>query len=185
MNENKLKNLLKQADTSAELAPLDAGNLASVARGRFRRRKQAVRYGILAAAAMIAVVCVFGQRQYQSYRKERHIARLEQEVQELTERTEATLALVQEMLARQGQQDKIRQLNRQLARQENSIQREVDEAAFILVYQADRMAKKYNNKETAIEYYNQVIERFGDTPSAKTARERLTQIQQQNQSNHI
>jgi hypothetical protein len=185
MDENTLKKLLKQADSSAELVPLDTGHLASAVRGRLRRRKQAFRYGMAATAAMIAVVCVFSQRQYQSYKKEQQIVRLEQEVQELTVRTEATLALVQEMLARQEQQDKILKLNRQLARYENSIQAEVDEAAFVLVYQADRMAEKYNNKETAIDYYNQVIEHFADTPSAETAKERLSQIKNKNQPNHI
>ncbi|MHC5161699.1 MAG: hypothetical protein ACYSO4_01035 [Planctomycetota bacterium] len=179
MNDNKLKKLLKQADASAELTSLDAARLASTARGRLRRRKQAVRYGALAAAAMIAVVCVFSVQKYQSYKKGQRIVQLQQEVEELSRRTEQTLALVEKMLERQEQQD----IEYRLASYQDPIRKQVDEAAFILVYQADRMMEKYNNKETAIDYYNQVIERFGDTPSAQTARERLSQIN--NQSNQI
>ena len=178
MDKKTLEKVLKQVDASSELAPLDAGHLASAVRGRFRRQKQAVRYEILAAVAMIAVVFVFSQRQYQSYKKEQHLARLEQEVQELTCRTEQTWALVQEMLSRQEQQDEMRKLNRQIARYQDPIQVEVDETAFILVYQGDRMAEKYDEKEKAIEYYNQVIEHFGDTPSARIARQHLMQINQ-------
>lgn len=183
MNEQNLKQLLKQTDSASQLSPLDADHLNSAVRGRLRRRKQMVYYRVLAAAAMITVVCVFSLQKYQSYRKEQRIVQFQQELKELTRRTEQTLALVQNMLKQQQQQDEIRKANRQLARYENSIRREVDEAAFILVYQADRMAQKYNDKETAIEYYNQVIKNFKDTPSAKTAQERLNQIH--NQSKQI
>ena len=179
MDDTNLNQLLKQADADGELTPLDAARLASTARGRLRRRKQAVRYGALAAAAMIAVVCVFSVQKYQSYKKGQRIVQLQQEVEELSRRTEQTLALVEKMLERQEQQD----IDRRLASYQDPIRQQVDEAAFILVYQADRMAEKYNNKETAIDYYNQVIERFGDTPSAETARERLVQIE--NQPNQI
>jgi len=180
MNEDNLKQLLKQTDEDAELFPLDAGHLSSVVRRRLNRRKQTLRYGLLTAVALITVFCLLSERQYQSWKRQRHIAQLEQEVEELTRRTEETLALVQDMYARQQQEPE-----RQSDLYWDPIQAEVDEAANILVYQADRMAEKYNRKDTAIENYNQVIECFGDTPSAETARERLKQIQQKNQPNRI
>lgn len=185
MSEDKLFQLLKQADTETEVLPLDAASLSLAVHERLRRRKQTLRYGIAAAAAIIIVACVFGQRQYQLYQKQRQIARLQQDIEDLNRRTEQTLALVQNLLARQEQQDELRKLNRQLMGHENSIRREIDETAFILVYQADRMVEKYNNAETAIDFYNQVIERFGDTPSAQTARKRLAETEKQNQPNHI
>lgn len=184
MSEDKLNQLLKQADKANELLPLDAACLSLAVRRRLRRRKQTLRCGMAAAAAILIVACVFGQRQYQLYQKQRQIVRLEQDIEDLNHRTEQTLALVQEMLARQEQQDELRKLNRQLTGYENSIQQEIDETAFILVYQADRMMEKYNNKDIAIDYYRKVVEQFGDTPSAQTAKERLIQIEQ-NQPDQI
>jgi hypothetical protein len=185
MSEDKLFQLLKQADTETEVLPLDTASLSLAVHERLRRRKQTLRYGMAAAAAMIIVACVFGQRQYQFYQKQQQITRLQQDIEDLNRRTEQTLALVRDILARQQQQDELRKLNQPLAGYKNSIRREIDETAFILVYQADRMVEKYNNAETAIDFYNQVIERFGDTPSAQTARERLDKIKQKNQSNKI
>ena len=60
MDDINFKKLLKQADAGAELVPLDAARLASTARGRLRRRKQTVRYGTLAAAAMISRATALG-----------------------------------------------------------------------------------------------------------------------------
>jgi TolA-binding protein len=181
MNEKKLENLLKQADSDMELPSIDAEQLSLTVRRRLQRRKQTFHYGMLAAAAVITVVCVLTVPKYQLYRKERRIAQLEQEIKELALRTESTLAKVEEMLARQQQH----QAELRLASYRDPIRQQVEEAAFILIYQADRMMKKYNQKEEAIQYYNQVIEYFGDTPSAETARELLMQIQQKNQPNHI
>ena len=113
---------------------------------------------------------------------------MEQEIEQLARQTEATLALVQEVLVWQKQQDELRKLNRQLARYTHSpgsVKAEVDEAAFVLVYQADRMVDDVNTKNTAIENYKNVIKYFPDNKWAETARQRLKKIQQNNQSNHI
>jgi TolA-binding protein len=181
MDEIKLKQLLKQADTNAKLIPLDSKRLSRAVRGRVHRRKTVQRYGMMTAAAAVLVVFIVGQRQYQLHQKQLQITRLEKNIEELKQSTEETLALVQEMLQKQKQQDAERQLI--LAR--DPIREQVEEAAFILVYQADRMMEKYNNTETAIDYYNQVIKHFSDTSSAQTARQRLSEIEKQNQPDHI
>jgi TolA-binding protein len=180
MDDNKLKILLKQADSGDHLTPLDTANLASSVRRRLHRRKTVIRSGMFSTAAMIMVTFILGQRQYELYQKQQQIVRLEQRIEDLNRRTEETLVLAQNLLARQQQE-----VQRQYASYQNPIRQQVEEAAFILVYQADRMKNKYNNAEAAIDYYNQVIERFGDTPSAQTARERLTEIEKQNQPNQI
>lgn len=181
MREDKLNQLLKQADAENELLPLDAASLSLAVRRRLHRRQRTLRYGMVAAAAIIIVACVFGQRQYQLYQKQRQIVRLQQDIEDLNRRTEQTLALVQEMLTRQQQQD----AQRRLVSYQDPIQRQVEETAFILLYQADRMIEKYNDKDAAIDYYNQVIDHFGNTPSAETAHQRLKQIAKQNQPNRI
>lgn len=181
MNENNLKQMLMQADAGESLVPMDAKHLSRVIRKRVHGRKMLLRSGMFAAAAIIMVAFILGQRQFQLYQKQQQIVRLEEKIEDLNRRTEQTLALVQDMLDRQEQQN----TQRKLASYQDPIRHQVEEAAFILIYQADRMLEKYNNKETAIQYYNQVIERFGDTPSAQTARDRLNRMEQQIQPNHI
>ena len=58
------------------------------------------------------------------------------------------------------------------------IDRQVDKAAFILVYQADKLYKELNQTDSAVQAYKEVIQLFPTNQWANVARERLSQIEQ-------
>ena len=57
------------------------------------------------------------------------------------------------------------------------VQRQVDRAAFIIVYQADRMYRDYNLVDSAVESYKRAIEFFPGNKWSDVARERLLEIE--------
>lgn len=176
MNKNHLTRLLKQADSSAEMVPLDADQLAFLVRRRLQRRKQMVRYVMPAAAAILVGIGLLGGQLYQLRQKQQHIVRLEKQVQQLAEQTEATLAKMQQLL---DSQEAHLQTVARYDDPAHKIETAVEEAAFLLIYQAERMAEKYNRPDAAANYYRQVIEYFGDTSSAEIAKERLNKVELQ------
>ena len=56
------------------------------------------------------------------------------------------------------------------------IERQYDRAAFVLVYQADRLYKELNLKGSAVETYNRVIDLFPENKWAEVARMRLSKM---------
>ncbi len=188
MNDEKLYQLLKQADAAMEVGPPDAERLTSAVRQKLRHRRQLHRRVGLVTVIFLAAAGIFIERQYQARQKQIQIARMEQEIQQLTEQTEATLALVQEVLARQKQQDKLNKLNRQLARYTHDalyVESGVDKEAYTLFYRAEQMQKQPETKDAAIENYQRVIDYFPENKWAETARERLKELNQNNHINHI
>ncbi|MHC4553615.1 MAG: DUF948 domain-containing protein, partial [Planctomycetota bacterium] len=146
MDEYKLKQWLKEADAAVSLAPVDAGDVAAAVSRRLVRRKRTIHYGMPVAAAVLVVVGLFGSRSYQAQQKQRQIAQLEQQVQQLTEQTQATLAKIEQLL--DDQQASLQKVSR-YSDPAYKIEAAVDEAAFILMYQAERMAEKYNRPDAA------------------------------------
>jgi outer membrane protein assembly factor BamD (BamD/ComL family) len=61
---------------------------------------------------------------------------------------------------------------------EEETARQVDKAAFVLVYQADRLYRELNRTESAVEAYNQVIQFFPKNRWADVARQRLSEIRE-------
>jgi hypothetical protein len=57
------------------------------------------------------------------------------------------------------------------------IERQVDKAAFVMVYEADRLYQQLNQTESAVEAYKEVIRLFPRNRWATVARERLSEIQ--------
>lgn len=182
MNESMLKDYLQQADAAMPLAPVDVADVASGVVRRLNRRKRAIRYGMPVAAAIVIVAGLWGGQFYQSHQKQRHIVQLEKQVRELTEQTQAILAKIEQLL--DDQQTRLQAITR-TDEPAYKIETAIDEAAFILMYQAERMTEKYNKPDDAADYYRQVIKYFGQTPSAKTAKERLNELELNEQQNHI
>jgi len=99
----------------------------------------------------------------------------------LQARTEATLKLVQEVLEQDRHQRRLTALETELSRipdPRREIDRQVDQTAFILVYQADKLYKELNQTESAVAAYKEVIQLFPTNHWADVARERLSQIEQ-------
>lgn len=183
MTEEKIKNLLQKADQAAPGPTLICSRLTAAVRRRANRRRFINITAPIAAAAMLLIA--FGTwhlttRNDQTSQDRSKITALQTEIKELHARTDATLKLIQEVLENQRRQRRLDELQAQLAsipKPLEEIRKQVDKTAFILVYQADRMYRELNQKNSAIRAYNRVIELFPQTQSAKVAEQRLSEIQ--------
>ncbi len=183
MSEEQIRMLLQRVDEAAG-PPVFGPMTADRIRQRVRRRRIMFTAGPLATAAVILIGMGMLMTRTQPDvppPQERRIASLETQVEQLRAQTSATLRLMQEVLAEDRQERHLAALEAELAsirdpRQE--IAKQVDETAFILVYQADRLYKELNRTESAVEAYKEVIQLFPKNRWADVARERLSQIEQ-------
>jgi len=110
------------------------------------------------------------------------------EVEQLRAQTGATLKLVREVIANQRRRSRLEELEAKLARIPDPLeemQRQADKTAFILVYQANQMYDELNQKDSAIQTYNRVIELFPQSKWADVARQRLLEMQNNSVNNAI
>ncbi|MHC4456291.1 MAG: tetratricopeptide repeat protein [Planctomycetota bacterium] len=182
MTEDKIKNLLQKADqTAGHPAPIP-DNLTAAVRRRARQRHFANLTIPTATAAIILIA--FGiwllTTKTEIGQSPEKIASLEAQIQLLQARTDAALNLIQEVIENERKQRRLDELQARLANIPDpleEIQNQVEKTAFILVYQADRMHRELNQKDSAIQAYNQVIRLFPQTRSAEVARQKLSEIQ--------
>lgn len=107
------------------------------------------------------------------------MAALEEQVRQLQERTDATLRLVENVLAQDRRQRRLDDAEAELASAPDpmeQVQRQVDKAAFVLIYQADRLYRELNRTESAVAAYKEIIQLFPTNRWAEVARERLAEI---------
>jgi DNA repair exonuclease SbcCD ATPase subunit len=182
MTEDEMKNLLQEADRIAG-RPARADVEVSAIRRRAGRRRLASSAGPVAAAAVLMIafgIWSLGTRTPEPTREQRRIASLESQVRQLRASTDAALALIQEVLEDERRQSRLDELEAELAGIRDpldEIQRQVDETAFYLVYQADRLYRDLNETKSAVETYKRVIELFPRNQWAGIARERLSEIE--------
>jgi tetratricopeptide (TPR) repeat protein len=173
MPEDKIKNLLQKADEAAgEPMPVPI-NISAVRLRTNRRRFISVTTPIAAAAAVLVTFGLW------SLTKQQKIASLERQIEQLQTRADATFNLIQEVLEDERKQQRLDELQAQLASIPDpleEIRKQVDTVAFNLVYQADRMYRELNLKSSAIQTYKRVIELFPKNQWAEVARERLSEI---------
>jgi DNA repair exonuclease SbcCD ATPase subunit len=182
MTEDKIKNLLQQADKTARGAnPVQLD--ISVIRRRASRKYMINLVAPLATAAVIMValsVLTVMFRAAELKSEQEKIATLENQVKRLQARTNASLSLIQEVLEEERRRSRLDELEARLASIPDPIeevQKQVDKTAFILVYQADRLYRELNQTDSAVENYKRVIELFPENRWAKVARQRLEQIE--------
>ena len=186
MIQDKIQNLLQRADNAATGASAPH-QLAAAVRRRAHRRRVARKTAAVAAAACI--VCGVGlwvasetASRHKQASEQRQIAALEAQVKELEARTDTALSFVRQVLQEQERKRRLDQLEAQLAAISDPIaevDEQMEETAFIMVYQADKMYTEQNLKGSAIKTYKQVIELFPETKSAQTAWEKLVLIKNQ------
>lgn len=183
--EDKIKNLLQEADRMAgQPAPVPA-NLSAAVRRRAHRRHFISLAAPLAAAAVFLIAAGIWNlaiRTTETTQEQEKIALLENQIEQLQAKTNAALNLIQEMLEEERKQYQLDDLEAQLASIPDpleEIQKQVDKTAFILVYQADRMYRELNRTDSAVETYNRVIELFPKNRWAQVAQERLSEIEKQ------
>jgi hypothetical protein len=180
MTENKIKNLLQKADqTVGGPAPISA-NLAAAVRRRANRRHTANLAVRIAAAAVVIFALGIWSFSVKKTRDRQRIVALEAQIEQLRVQTDATLNFIREVLDEDRKQRRLYELQAQLASIPDpleEIQKQVDKTAFILIYQANRMYRELDQKASAIRAYNRVIELFPQSRWAEEARQRLSEIQ--------
>ena len=183
MTEDKIKNLLQEADRMAGLPEPVSANLSAIVRRRAHRRHLRISLTApLAAAAVILIAAGIWNlsiRTTETTIDQEKIVSLEKQLEQLQTRTDAALKLIQEVLVADQKKDSLNELEAQLASIPDpleEIQKQVDKTAFILVYQADRLYRELNRMDSAVEAYNRVIKLFPKNQWAQVARERLLEI---------
>ncbi len=182
MTEDKIRNLLQQADRMAG-RPARVGVDLSTVRRRANRRRLASLVGPVAAAAVLMIALGLWSlaiRTPEPKGEQRKIASLETQIKQLQASTDAALALIHEVLEDERRQSLLDKLEAELASIPDpleEIRKRVDKTAFILVYQADRLYRELNEAESAVETYNRVIRLFPRNQSATVARQRLLEIE--------
>jgi tetratricopeptide (TPR) repeat protein len=186
MTEDKIKNLLQRADLTAGGPVPISGNLSAIVRRRAGRRQTINLVARIAAAAVVVIALGIWGFTVKKTRDQQRIITLELQIEQLRAQTDATLKLIREVLDEERKQRRLDELKAQLASYSDpleEIQKQVDKTAFILVYQANRMYRDLDQKEDAIEAYNHVIELFPQSRWAEVARQRLSEIQNNQHNN--
>jgi tetratricopeptide (TPR) repeat protein len=182
MTGDNLERLLQETDRTAGPPDEVHIDLAAVRRRAHRRTFLRLASPIAAAAVLLLAVGLWNHAIRAPDRNDEpeKIASLEAQVKQLVARTDAALSLIHEVLEDERRQQRLDELEAQLASIGDPIEEmreQVDKTAFILVYQADRLYKELNQTDSAIENYNRVIELFPENRWAKVARQRLDEIE--------
>jgi hypothetical protein len=183
MTEDKIKNLLQEADRMAGSPGAVSANLSAIVRRRAHRRHLRISITAPLAAAAVILIAVgisnFTFRTSEKTNDQEKIVLLEKQFEQLQAKTDAAVNLIQEMLVAEQKQHSLSELEAQLASIPDpleEIQKQVDKTASILVYQADRLYRSQRT-DSAVETYNRVIELFPKTIQAQKARQRLSEIE--------
>jgi tetratricopeptide (TPR) repeat protein len=182
MTEDKIKNLLQEADKTAGGAAPVRVNISAIRRRANRKNMITLVVPFASAAVLMVALSILAVmfRTTEPIREQEKIALLETQIKQLQARTDAALALIQEVLDEERRQSRLDELQAQLASIPDPIEetrKQVDKTAFILVYQADRLYRELNQTDSAVENYNRVIELFPENRWAKVARQRLSEIE--------
>lgn len=182
MTEDKIRNLLQEADRMAGRPVRTRVDVTAIRRRAGRRRLASLAGPVAAAAVLMIALGIWSLviKTPEPTREQRKIASLESQVKQLRASTDAALALIHEVLEDERRQSRLDELEAELASIPDpleEIRTQVDKTAFILVYQADRLYRELNETESAVETYNRVIRLFPRNQWATVARERLSEIE--------
>ena len=192
MTEEELRNLLLAADANAPATDRADDNLAQQVRRMSRRRRAARAVGGLAVACILIAVGIEMSgtgRKDLARRKEpapRTVTNEAKPQDRGSDPERLRLELAQLNAVAEGRLTFVAALNRGETAGSSSgrepdrdattwtgVQQELDDAAFVLVYQGDRLRKEYKLNSLAEGRYRRVIELFPGTSSATIARQRL------------
>jgi tetratricopeptide (TPR) repeat protein len=182
MPDERIAKLLQEADRMADRPVRVRVDLSDIRRRANRRRLVNVAGPVGAAAVLMTALGIWSITLQMTPTRPEHvqIALLENQVKQLQARTDAAMNLIQEILEQERRQQRLDELDAQLASIPNPIeemQKQVDKTAFMLVYQADRLYRELNQTGSAVEAYNRVIRLFPENRWAQVARQRLMEIE--------
>jgi hypothetical protein len=190
MTEDKLKNLLQNADQNAG-NPSPARLDISIIHKRAKRR-QIYHLVYPAAAAAIVIIAIsiwsLSGKKTELIEAPKQIAtnNIEVKIKLLQVSTDETIKLIHDIIEQEDRQRRINKLEAELAAIPDPIEEineQLDRTAFILVYSADRMYNELNLTDSAIDTYKRVIKLFPENQWAKVARERLEEIKNKRNNN--
>ncbi|MBN1846888.1 MAG: hypothetical protein JW810_14475 [Sedimentisphaerales bacterium] len=199
---NGIETVLRQADQMAGTPHLPADLAERIHRADRRRRRIT---GSLAAAGLILAAGILyatasyvpgrfgsapnpqpghplqkvGQPHWQDPLVQAQIDSLRRQVDQLRAQADLRTALLQEVIKLENQRQRIRTLERQANVQPDPLDeltRQVERAALVTLYQADRKYQELDLQDSAIADYRRLIELYPDTRWAQTARMRLATI---------
>lgn len=182
MTEEKIKNILQEADkTAGDVSPVKV-NISDIHRRAGRKNIINLLVPLSTAALLMVALAIlaFMFRTTEPTQEQQKIALLETQIKQLQARTDAALNYIQQVLDEERRQSRLDELQTQLAGIPDpleEVRQQVDKTAFILVYQADRLYKELNQTESAVENYNRVIKLFPENRWARVARQRLEEIE--------
>ncbi len=183
MKQDNLENLLREVDRMAGPPDRIRVDVSAVRRRADRRHRVRLTCSVAAAAVLVIAAGIWyqpGDSPEQTNEQEKIIA-IETQVKQLQTSMDAALSLIQEVLEDERQQTTLKALEAELASIPpdplKEIRKQVDETAFILVYQADQLYRELNKTESAVETYKRVIRLFPGNQWAAVARGRLTEIE--------
>ncbi|MHC4757239.1 MAG: tetratricopeptide repeat protein [Planctomycetota bacterium] len=180
MSQDKLTDLLQNAD---QIAPRPSYKIksSSVSLHRLAQQKHRRIWTASIAACLLVAVSITLTIAYshKTRTEQQKIIALETRIKQIQADADATLNLVRQVISQQQQQQKLDELNAQLAAIPDPIEemnQQIERTAFILLYQADRYGE-LNLKQSAIDSYNRLIELFPQTDSAQKAKQKLENIE--------
>jgi hypothetical protein len=179
MIEDKIKNILRDADQIAgEPKPVFISIPALRRRANHRRFTTAAT--ALTALLFFALLSIrYAPHKPSQTPADNKALSLETQIKQLNAKMDATLNLINEVLEDERRQRRLNELQAQLASIQDpfeEIQQEVDKTAFILIYHADHLNRKLNQTDSAIGFYNRIIELFPKNRWAEVARQRILEI---------
>jgi hypothetical protein len=175
-----LEQLLTDADATATSPVERIGNMGERVRSIARRRRNACVFASAAASLVVALSVLFALRPQFAGPVVRDDApppspdAVEEVIAALDAEADARMAIVERLVAAEH--------HRALARRSRApdpllaVRREQDQAAYMLIYEADRIAQKRSERARATEKYRRVLALFPETHWASLARERLVEL---------
>jgi hypothetical protein len=192
MSKDRLERLLQRADAMAGGVSAVPAGLGGLVRGRARQQHRVRTVGsavatlIVLAVGAVSVINFSGRPRLtpnattvvQVVPGPIDVAQLQARVQRLREEILAGCNATQEALDREELDNRVAAMQGQTADDPlQEVNDQIDRAALTMVYQADRMYRELNLRESAIASYERTVKLFPATHWAEVAKERLTEIQ--------
>jgi hypothetical protein len=176
ISEDSFQQLLTAADDSAAKPPALNADAVITAVLHKQSRQKSRRIFLSGCSSVAAALLIVGLVWLHHDRnKQFEIARLQNEIQTLNQRLDTTMAMVQKTLEMQRRQEKLTQLENQLAQYgdfDRKLQAQEEDTALTILIQADRL-REANLLKDAQAFYGRVIDMYPKTYWAQIARQKL------------
>jgi hypothetical protein len=190
MSDERLEQLLRQADAAFGDPRVGPADLSLRVRRRARRQRRVRVLGTAAAAVLVLSLSTVAWVNrpgrpgpgpapivVDNGPTPVSVAELQMQIEQLREEIRTGCAAVQEVLRRQEFEQRLA-VSRKRAEADplKEVSDQMDRAALIMVYQADRMYRELNLRESAVASYEQTIKLFPETHWAQVAKDRLAEL---------